>query len=378
MGSKILIISGEPSGDLHASHLVNNIKKLRPDVKFFGLGGPMSERSGVDIIFDISKLALVGLIEVLSNIFLIGTVFRAVLKRVDADRPDLAILVDYPGFNLRLARELRKRGIPVIYYISPQIWAWGKSRINIIRDTVKKVIVFFPFEERLYKSYGIDVECVGHPLIETVRPSMGKNDILKKYSLSPDKKIISLLPGSRMIEIQRLLPDMVKACAIIGREFTGAQFLIARHPDRPIELYEDAVKDAGCDIKLSDGDTYNLLSVSDFAVVASGTATLETTILGTPFVLVYKTNPVTCAIAKMLMQVEFLGITNIIAGKEVVPELWQSEVTARNIANAVAGIMKDAEKLDVMKEEFLKIRSSLGKEGASIRAANAILPFIPD
>ena len=198
MRKKILIVSGEPSGDLHASNLVKDLKKIDPGLEFFGIGGTLSKEAGVDIVFDITKLALVGVVEVIRHISVVKQAHDAVISRIEAEKPDLAILVDYPGFNLRLAGDLAKRSIPVAYYISPQIWAWGLDRIHLIKKYIQKVVVFFKFEEDLYKSYGVESEFVGHPLLDTVRTTLSRDEVLKKYGLSDTKKTVALLPGSRV------------------------------------------------------------------------------------------------------------------------------------------------------------------------------------
>ena len=373
---KILIIAGEPSGDLHASNLVKDLKALNPDLKFFGLGGSLSKKAGVECVFDISKLALVGLAEVLKKIFTVGGVYKGVLHRVDLERPDLAILVDYPGFNLRLAGELKKRSIPVIYYISPQVWAWGRDRVKIIKRCVKKIIVFFKFEEELYKTYGIDSEFVGHPLLDTVKVSRNKGDTLKSYGLSEDKLTIALLPGSRTNEINAILPVMVRTAKLISERMKKVQFVIAKYADLPMALYEETVKNSGLDIKIAEGDTYNVVAASDFAIVTSGTATLETAIIGTPLVIVYKAKLLTYILYKFVATIPFLGIVNIIANREIAPEFLQYDATPQNISETILSILADDKKLKAMREDLASVRSSLGSPGAGKRAAQAILPFI--
>ncbi len=373
---KILIVSGEPSGDLHASNLVKDLKNLKTGLEFFGLGGVLSKEAGVDISFDIGKLAIVALVDVWKNIFTIGRIFTGLLKKVDSEKVSLAILVDYPGFNLWLAKELKKRKIPVIYYISPQIWAWGEDRIGIIKKCVTKVIVFFKFEEDLYKRHGVNAEFVGHPLSETVKPLFSKNEILKKYDLSDNKPIIALLPGSRITEVKALLNIMVGAAKIIDKELNGVQFVIARHKNLPLELYEEAVKNMGLDIKIADGDAYNILSAANFAIVASGTATLETAIIGTPFVITYKTNLINYIAYKIVTKIKVLGLVNVIAGKTIVPELLQYDATPGKIANAALEIIRDDSKRSIMLAELKKVRDSLGPPDARLRAAKAILPYL--
>ena len=370
---KILIVAGEPSGDLHAANLVNNLKSLNPELKFFGIGGALLKKCGVNIVFDISELALVGVVEVLKNIFTVGKAFKTVLAKADAERPDFAILVDYPGFNLRLARELKKRSIPVVYYISPQVWAWGRDRVNIIKKYVDKIIVFFKFEEELYKTYGIDAAFVGHPLLDTVKTTMTKDEVLKAYDLSKGKPVIAILPGSRALEVKSFLSVIIEACAIINKKTGGAQFIIAKYAGLDRSLYEDAIKGSNLDIRIADNDTHNVLSVADFAIVASGTATLETAIIGTPFIMVYRANLLTYILYKMVSTTKFIGIVNIIAGREVVPELLQHDMNPENIAANVLELMGDKNKKAAMIDSLKYVRLTLGEKGASLRAAEEIL-----
>ena len=373
---KILIVAGEPSGDLHASNLVKDLKALRPNLTFFGIGGVLSKKAGVDIVFDITPLALVGLVEVLKNIFTVGRAYKAILRKADTEKPDLAILVDYPGFNLRLAKALKRRSIPVIYYISPQVWAWGRDRVNIVKRYVKKILVFFKFEEELYKTYGIDAEFVGHPLLDTVKTTLPKDEILKTYDLSKEKPVIALLPGSRLSELKTLLPVMLAAAGIIDQKLGGVQFIIAKYRGLPGDLYENIAKASKLDIRTAEGDTYNVLAASDFAIVASGTATLETAIVGTPLVIVYKVNLITYLLYKIVSDIKFLGIVNIIAGKEAAPEILQFKMTPENIAATVVGLIRDVKLLSSMRDELGRVKRSLGSPGASLRAARSILPFL--
>jgi len=373
---KILIVCGEPSGDLHASNLVKNIVSLDSSVRFFGMGGSLCKKAGVDIVFDISGLALVGLIEVLKNIFTVGKAYRAILKKIDAERPDLAILVDYPGFNLRLAAELKIRSIPVAYYISPQVWAWGRDRIAIIKRCVKKILVFFKFEEELYKTYDVNAEFVGHPLLDTVKMSVSREEFLKKHGLSRDKPVLSILPGSRPNEVRTLLPIMAAAASIMKKSYGNIQFAVSKHPDLDIELYQKALQASGIDAKLIEGSTYDLVGSSDLALVASGTATLETAIIGTPLLIAYKVSLGTFIAYKIVTSMPFLGIVNIIAEREVAPEFLQYKATPENIAAKASELLMDGAKLKSMRDELAKVKSSLGSPGASMRAAHAILSIL--
>ncbi len=373
---KILIVAGEPSGDLYASNLIADLKNLNPDLEFFGIGGNLSRRAGSEIIFDISKLALVGVIEVLKNISTVGRAYKGVLSKIDSTKTDLAILVDYPGFNLGLAKALKARNIPIIYYISPQVWAWGSSRINIIRKYVEKIIVFFKFEEKLYKEHGVNAEFVGHPLLDIVKITVPKDKFLEKYGFSKEKTTIALLPGSRAIEVKALLSILISSCKIIQNRLPKTQFLVAKHLDLPMALYEAAVKNAGLEIRIASGETYDVLAASDFALIASGTATLESAIVGTPFVIVYKANFFTYLLYKLVARLPFIGLVNVISNKKIVPEFLQYDATPEKIANNTLKILGDKNKLASMAEDLKAVKSSLGSPGASPRAARSILPFL--
>ncbi|MDO8525902.1 MAG: lipid-A-disaccharide synthase [Candidatus Omnitrophota bacterium] len=374
--NKILIVAGEPSGDLHAASLVRSLKALDPGLQFFGMGGTILKDAGADITFDISALALVGFVEVWKNIWAVGRTYKGLLRKIDMERPSLAILVDYPGFNLRLAKELKKRAIPVIYYISPQVWAWGRDRINLIKRYVDRIIVFFKFEEELYKLRGINAEFAGHPLVDTVRASRTREETLKIYGLSKDKAAIALLPGSRSNEITTLLPIMARAAKLINARMPDTQFVIARYPDLARGMYERAVLESGADIKIADGDAYNVVASADFAIVASGTATLETAIIGTPLIIIYKVKLLTYIAYNFVARLRFLGIVNIIAGKEVAPELLQYAATPEKISEKAVSLLSDGKKLEQMRKELAGVKRSLGSPGASARAAGAVLAFI--
>ena len=372
----VLITAGEPSGDLHASNLVKDLKSLDPNLKFFGLGGNLMKGCGVDTVFDITALALIGLVEVWKNIFTVGRAYRSLLKRIDSEHVDLAILVDYPGFNLRLAKELKERSIPVVYYISPQVWAWAPERIDIIKACVKKMVVFFKFEEELYKKHGVNVECVGHPLVDTIKVTAPRDDVRRKYSLDKEKTVIALLPGSRKQEVRALLKIMAEAARLINKRLGNTRFIVAKHPDLPLEIYKNAVKDLSLDIKIAEADTYNVLGASDFAIVASGTATLETAMIGTPFLIAYRVNLFTYIVYKFVAKTRFVGLVNVMAAREVVPELLQFNATPEKIAQKTVEVLSDKKRLSNMREEFGRVRSSLGGPGASFRAAKSILPLL--
>lgn len=372
----ILIVSGEPSGDLHASDLVRNMTKLEAGLKFYGIGGGLSRAAGVETLCDIGELSVVGLIEVVKHIRPIKKAFLAVLDRVDKERPALAILIDYPGFNLRLAKELKKRSVPAAYYVSPQVWAWGADRIRIIKECVRRVFVFFKFEEEFYKERGVDAEFVGNPIVDTAKPNLTRDEVLKKYGLSGKRRIITLLPGSRQGEMRRLLGPMLGAAKKIRARLGDVRFIVSKFRELPREFFEKALKESGVEAMIAEDDTYNILSVSDFAIVASGTATLETALVGTPFVITYRTNLFTWIVANLVVNVEHAGIINIVAGREIVPEFLQYDATPQKLARACVDILESPERLARMKEDLAGLRKLLGPPGASHRAAASILKLL--
>ena len=369
---KILIVSGEPSGDLHASNLIKDLKSLDPGLEFFGLGGRLSEKAGAEILYDIADLAIIGIVDVVKNGLKIRSAHKKLIERIDAAKPDLAILVDYPGFNLHLAPQLHKRNIPIVYYISPQVWAWGAHRIALIRRYVKKIIVFFKFEEELYKKHGIDAAFVGHPLLDTVKPGHDKAWVFAKYGLSEGKTTIALLPGSRMSEVGSLLPVMIESCKILDKRLGGAQFILSKHAGLPIEPYKKAAYGSGPKVSLAEGDTYDIIAASDLAIAASGTVTLETAILGTPYVLVYKSDLLNYIAYLMVRKTRYLGIANIVAGKAIIPEFLQFDMTPDRVSGAAVDILTHEDKRSKMASDLEGVRLALGSPGASKRAAAII------
>jgi len=369
----ILIVAGEASGDLHAADLINEIKKLEPQIKFFGLGGEKMQEQGVDLSFNMTELAVVGLFEVLRNLNKFKKIFHDLLRKVDAKKPDLAILVDYPGFNLRLAEELKKRNIPIIYYISPQVWAWGGGRIKTIKKLVRRMIVFFKFEEDLYKIRGIPVSFVGHPLIEHVKTTTNKEELLRKFNIPDSQFTIALLPGSREKEVKNMLPIMLDTATLLYRELPGVKFLILRSSTVKEELFNHLLAGYRLPVYTLHNMTYDGLAASDFAVVTSGTATLETAILGIPMVIIYKVSFLSWLCLRMIIKVPFIGMVNIIAKQCIVPEFIQYHARPKMIAHYVKETLTNPQKLDNIKRLLLDIKTHLGEKQATNRAAHVIL-----
>lgn len=374
----IFLIAGENSGDLHASNLVRALQSLDSSLRFSGLGGPQMTAAGVILLKDIVKgLAIVGVTPVIRKIRVIKQLLDHVREFLTEQRPDAVILVDYPGFNLRVARMARDLGIPVIYYISPQIWAWHPTRIAKIRATVDLMMVFFPFELKMYRKAGVNAVHVGHPLLDIMRLTMSKQEVFEKFGFDRDKKLIGLLPGSRKPEIVRHLPVMLEACELMMRRMPEQlQFVIPRSSTVPPELLQKYIDRYDVPVRVVDQYRYNVRSTLDFAIVKSGTSTLETAALLTPMVIIYKVSFLTWMIAKSLVQIPWIGLVNIVAGARVVPELLQNEATGANLSRTVLELLNDPERLENMKFQLAQVKESLGKPGASRRAARCVMEIL--
>lgn len=378
----IIIVAGEASGDLHAANLVNEIKLLNPQIRFSGLGGQKMKAAGVELYEDLTGLAVVGFFEVLRHLGKFREVFRRILSEVSRIRPDAVILVDYPGFNLRLAQELKKLNIKVIYYISPQVWAWKENRVRLIKQFTDKMLVLFEFEKRLYARHGLDVELVGHPLLDSVRAEIPREEFLRGIGFSPQKTTLALLPGSREKEVAALLPIMIAAAKILYDEDPQRQFLVLRAPTVDRNIFERETSHAGVIFKIIDDKTYEGINAADACFVASGTATLETAILQKPMVVIYKTSLLTWALAKLFVKIPDIGLVNVVAGGRIVPECIQFEATAEKIAEEMRAILgsdvSSEPKMAQIKLELAKVKSSLGAPGASRRAAESVLRSISE
>jgi lipid-A-disaccharide synthase len=375
--NKVLIVAGEASGDLHASNLVKAIKNIRPQIEFFGLGGEKLKETDVNLYFNLVELAVVGFIEVLKNLTKFRKIFTGILKEVDKVKPDLAILVDYPGFNLRLAKELNKRHIPIIYYISPQVWAWGASRIKTIKKIISRMIVVFQFEEELYKKYEVPVSFVGHPLLDVVKADISKEDLFRSLRLDLNNFTFALLPGSREKEVTCLLPIMLETASLLYKYLgNNIQFLVLRSASVKEEIFNKILKRYSFPIQIVSNMTYNGLAASDFALVASGTATLETAILAKPMVILYKVSFITWAYLKLIIKIPYIGLVNVVRKEKFIAEFIQYDARPKKIADYIARIIKDNTKITHIKHGLSDLTSKLGEKGASSRAAQIVVEFL--
>ena len=364
---------GEASGDLYAAELVRDLRALGREVEAFGLGGDRLQGAGASLVAHVRDLAVVGLLEVVRHLPRIRGVFQALLARADAERPDLAVLIDYPDFNLRLARELRRRGIPVVYYVSPQIWAWRGGRIRDIRAAVARMIVIFPFEEALYRDAGVPVTFVGHPLVDLVRPAVDAPAFLAAQRLDPSRPVLAVLPGSRRSEVTHNVPPIAGALPLVRAALPDVQPAVAVAPGLDRALFEP-LRAAGA--TLVDGQAHALVSAARAGIVASGTATVEAALLGLPMVVVYRLSPLTYALGRPLVRVPHYAMANLIAGRAVVRELIQSGFQPRAVADEALALLADGPRRRDVLEGLAEVRARLGPGGASRRAAETVASLL--
>ncbi|MCX5714409.1 MAG: lipid-A-disaccharide synthase [Candidatus Omnitrophica bacterium] len=369
---QILIVCGEPSGELHAAGLSRAIRKINPDIKISAVGGNLLRQAGAEIFYDIRGLAVMGLFDVLKKLPQFFQLQELILKKIRAEKPACLILVDFSGFNLRLAKAVNKE-IPVIYYVSPQVWASRPGRLKTIKKYISKMIVLFKFEQEFYRKHGIAADLVDHPLLDMVKPAKDKITLLKEFNLDRAKKTITLLPGSRKSEIENILPIMLETYGIIAEKNPDLQLVIAKAPGADLNIYNRITKNYQLDLKIVDGRTYDCLELADFALVCSGTATLETAIMQKPFCIVYKMGLLNYLLYRPQVKVPYIGMANIVAGRKIIPEFIQFQAIQKKIAAAALEILQNPDKLEEMRNALREVKSSLGEPGASHRAARIIL-----
>ena len=372
---QILIICGEPSGDLNAANLIKEIKKQDPDVHIQAVGGPLLRQAGAETFYDIKELSVLGFFDALRKLSKFFNLKKVILEKIEREKPQAIILVDFSGFNLRLAKAINN-AIPVIYYISPQVWASRAGRIKTIKKYISKLIVLFEFEEQFYRQHHVTVDFTGHPLLDIVKPSISKKEFLSKFSLSESKTTIALIPGSRTQEVKRVLTVMLDASVLIQKKLPQAQFIIAKSPNVELDIYCRILRHFSLDAKIIENKTYDCLNSADFALVCSGTATLETAIMQKPFIVVYKMNCLNYFLYRPQVRIPFIGMVNIVAGKKIVPEFIQFQATPENIAAEATKILQNPALLEQMQQELGFVKSCLGKTGAGSRAARIILDFL--
>lgn len=368
-----MLVVGEASGDVHGAQLVDALHRRDPNLKIFGVAGEQMQRTAFEALFNVAQLTGMGLVELAGNVKNIWRAFQLLRDALKQRRPALLILIDFPDFNLRLARVAKGLGIPVLYYISPQIWAWRRGRVRQIARSVDRMAVVFPFEVEFYQRHGVNVTFVGHPLLESVSARENRETMLARFGLDPIKKTIALLPGSRHGEVSRLLPVMVEAAARLQTE-DSLQFFCLRAST--IDGADLRAIIGAANIPIVDRDRYDAVRAADLVWTASGTATLETALLARPMVIVYRMSWLTYWIARLLVRVEHIGMVNLIAGKRLMPELIQNEVSPANLIAESRRLLNDAKGYAGLVDELDRLRQNLGSPGAAGRVAAMALSMM--
>lgn len=387
---RIIIVCGEASGDLNAASLAKEIFKINPRIKISAVGGTLLKQAGAEIFYDIKGLSVIGLFDALKKLPRFFALQKLILRKIENEKPNAIILVDFSGFNLRLAKKI-DNSLPVIYYTSPQVWASRTGRIKTIKKYISKMFVFFKFEEEFYNGFGVDTHYIGHPLLDSALPSSTKDEFLKKLGLSGNKITVALLPGSRKTEIKNILPAMLKSSALIAKKIPDLQLLIAKAPGVDQRIYEKIMgtvlffnqnkqqKNRTVPIialKIVDGLTCDCLNAADFSLVASGTATLEAAIIGKPFLVIYKMGLLNYLLYRPQVKLPFIGMVNIVAGKKIIPEFIQFQARPKKIAQEAIKILSNPGEITRIKTELAQVKSSLGNPGASLRASQIILNYL--
>ncbi len=375
--SRIMIVAGEASGDLHGANLAKALQRLSPEVSICGMGGTAMAAEGVEILYDAARMAVVGIIEVLSHFSDIRAARRTLLAELRDNRPDLLILIDYPGFNLMLAAQAKKLSIPIFYYISPQVWAWHASRVKKIQRLVDRMAVILPFEEEFYRQRGMVVDFVGHPLLDSVRNRLSRAEFLARHNIAENSTVVGLLPGSRKKEIANLLPVYLAAGERLAAGRDDLVFLLPLAPGLSrADLDAHGLGDCKLQVKVIESDRYDLMAACNAVIAASGTVTLELAILNVPMVVAYRTSPLTCWLARKLVEVKYVSLVNLVADRQVVPELLQEEASAKNLAEQIAPLLYAPKVIETMRQGLVEVCERLGGPGASARAAEIALEII--
>lgn len=375
---KIMLSAGEASGDLHGANLAEALKAVDPQVELIGMGGEQMRKAGVRIVYDIKNLGVIGIGEIIKKIPFFYKLRAFLVNAMKEEKPDALVCIDYPGFNMKLIEKAKEAGIPVIYYILPTIWAWHKSRGNVIAEYTDLAVSLFPFEAEMYKKMGTNVVYGGHPLLDTVKPSMSKNEAYSFFGLQQGKKTVLFMPGSRVQEVQSLYGKMLAAGKLLQDKVEGLQFMVPKASTIDKHMLEEAAREANLEVHIGEERVYDMMNIADAAICASGTATLETALMGVPTLLVYRVNELTYWLSKILVHLDSIGLPNIISGHRIMPELWQDEVTPENIEAAVLPWLVDAAAAEEARHLMAGVRCQMGEAGAVRRTAEIISEFVKE
>ena len=370
--AKILISAGEASGDIHAAAVTAALKKIDSAIEVFGMGGDALRAAGGEVLFDIKDHGVMGFVEVikkLPDLFKLRSNFARVM---DERKPDCLVVVDYPGFNMKLAKVAHDKGIPVVSYIAPSAWAWNKGRAKNVAKIVDKVACIFPFEYDVYEEAGAPVEFVGHPLLDIVHPTMERAEAEAWAGKEAGHPLVLLMPGSRLMEIEKMLPTLLEGAKMLKKQLPEVQFAMPRAGTIPLELLQSKIKASGLEIKITEGHNYDLFSVADLALATSGTVTLEAALCGLPSVIVYRTSALNAFIARRVINIPNIGLPNIVAGRQILPELLQEDFTPANVANTAVELLAP-ERRPQLEANLAYMKARLGEPGAVNRVAQLIL-----
>ena len=369
---KIMFSAGEASGDTHGASVAKALLEKYPEAQLFGMGGDLMKQAGVDIIYDIQQLGFIGIVEILKHLptfFKLRSFLKEAMLR---EKPDVLVCIDYPGFNMKLAKVAKELHIPVVYYIAPTIWAWNKGRGKDIAKTVTKVASIFPFEAEAYREFGVDVEFVGNPLVDIVHPTMSYESALAHFGADTTSRNILLMPGSRKQEVEGLLPTMLAAAERLYENHKDLKFFLPRAHTIPREDIDKILQGYSVPVTVTEGHNYDLMQICIACIAASGTATLETALMNVPTVLIYKVASVTYGIGKLLVKIDYIGLPNIMARRRIIPELLQGEVTPENVERELANILDHEAVYTQMKADLAQVKVELGAPGAVQRVADVI------
>lgn len=370
--AKILISAGEASGDIHAAAVTAALKRIDSTTEVFGMGGDELRAAGGEVLFDIKDHGVMGFVEVIKKLPDLFKLRREFARVMDERKPDCLVVVDYPGFNMKLAKLAHDKGIPVVSYIAPSAWAWNKGRAKNVAKIVDKVACIFPFEYDVYKEAGAPVEFVGHPLVDIVHPTMERAEAEAWVGKVPGHPLVLLMPGSRLMEIERMLDVILEGAKLLKKQMPEVQFAMPRAGTIPIEMLQGKIKASGLDVKITEGHNYDLFSVADLALATSGTVTLEAAMCGLPSVILYRTSAITAFIARRVINIPNIGLPNIVAGRQILPELLQEELTPAKLA-ATAVELLAPERRPQLEANLAYMKERLGEPGAVNRVAQLIL-----
>ncbi|MCK8827328.1 lipid-A-disaccharide synthase [Natroniella acetigena] len=371
---KIMVVAGEASGDMHAARVIEELKKLNPELEFIGMGGQRMAEAGVELVYDPTKLSTIGFVEAVKHLRLMYRILDKLEQVMKEEEPAVILLVDYSGFNMKVAKVAQRCGIPAVNYFAPSAWVWGQWRAKKMAKRDVTIASVFPMEEEVYRQAGAEVEFVGHPILDIVNPDLDTTEFRRKYNLSSEQTIVGLLPGSRQQEIEQLLEPMLEAAYQLEEDYQGElKFLLPVADTITNSDLEAEIKRHDLDVELITGQSYQVMKVAALVLTASGTATLEAACFKTPLVIIYKTSLITYLLGKLLVKIPYVGLPNVIAEEEIVPELLQGAVTGEKIADQALKILNSNSKQEEIKEQLDEVVERLGAEGAIKRVANLVL-----